>query len=103
MSSGVFMLLASADTTRMRSPEDLAKKAFLPFSLKGPAEMRANLSFSQGQLLFFSCMRRLSSCLGVLGVSAFLKMYFYFIYYIHSHCNIMAEGFRFIYLAFGFS
>ena len=87
----------AADTTRMRSPGKLAKQACYlastrvegsPFSLKGSAEVRANLSLSQGRFFFFFFFFR--SCVAPLPVRGFLeflhffRIYFYFIYSIHS-------------------
>ena len=73
----------TANTTCMRSPENLAKRACYltssrieesPFSLKGPAEVRENYSLSQERFLF-SHIRRPTSCQGLLGVSAFYLFY----------------------------
>ena len=96
MSSGVFMLLASACwliSSRHNphvQPRGLGKTSVLtassrveesPFSLKGPVKVTVNLSLLQGQFLFLR-KRHSTSCL---GVSAFLWISFYFIYLIHPH------------------
>ena len=105
ISSGVFSCLSwrvgslATDTTSVQSPRGLGKLACYligrradkrPFSRKGAAEVRANLFFFSFFFFFgrdgsFSRMRRPTSCQGLLGVSTFLKIYFYFIYFIHSH------------------
>ena len=95
-SSGVFMLLASAcwlASSRYNphaKPRKLGKTGVLscqqmggeksPFTLKDSAKVSADLSFSQRLSLFFLWMRCPTSCFGLLGVSAFLKIYFYCIY-----------------------
>ena len=77
--------LLTADVTGMRNPEDLAKQTCSPanspveespFSPKGPAEVRANLSFFTGTVPFFASPHFLSGASGNFRIFKFIFILF---------------------------